>query len=119
MELIKGNVVNTKRTIGIILIVVGVITVFYANFQKQRIAEAGAKAYQQIEQGNQLFQGNPVGQALGGAATGSFKKKTASEIAKYNHLVQIVMIGGIIVAVVGAGMAIFCSKKTKKKKKKR
>jgi hypothetical protein len=107
---------NIKRAIGILLLIIGVFTIFYANYLKAEIAAAGADAYDKINRSSKLFQGNPVSEAFGGAMTGKLKKKTASEIARYNQMVQYLLIGGIVVAVVGGGMAIFCTKKQRKKK---
>jgi uncharacterized protein YjeT (DUF2065 family) len=103
---------NVKRVIGILLLAVGIFVIFYANYQKGRVAAAGERAYEQINQGGSLFQGSPIG----GAVTGSMKKKTASEMAKYNQMLQNLLIGGIIVAVVGAGLIVFCKPKKKKKR---
>ena len=107
---------NVKRTIGILLLIVGVFTIFYANYLKAEVAREGSKAYEKINRGGQLFQGNSMSEAFGGMMTGSMKKKAASEIERYNNMVQNLLIGGIIVAVIGGAMAIFCTKKSKKKR---
>lgn len=103
---------NVKRSIGILLFVIGIFVIFYSNYLKSEIAAAGGKAYSQIEMGNRLFGGNPVG----GTLTKKLKKKTAAEIEKYSRMVQTLQVAGIIVTIVGGGMAILCNKKTRRKK---
>lgn len=103
---------NKKRTVGTILLVVGILVILYANYQKGRIAEAGGRAYGKINQGSQLFQGNPAGEMI----TGSLKKMTAAELAKYYKMVESLMVGGIIIAIIGGSMIIFCRTKSKKKR---
>lgn len=103
---------NIKRLIGIVLLAIGIATIFYAQVQKGRIEEEGKKANEQIQQGQSLFQGgNLFGQVIGSAVTGSMHGKAASEIQKYRNMVMWMTIGGIVVAVFGLGMAIFCGNK--------
>jgi hypothetical protein len=106
---------NKKRTVGIILLLIGVVVIIYATVQKERIAAAGGSAYAKINQGSSLFQGNQFSEAAGNMVTGSLKKMTAAELARYYELVRYLMIGGIIVAIIGGGMIIFCGKKSKKR----
>lgn len=102
---------KAKRTFGVVLLAIGVLTIFYANFQKERIRVAGAKAKEQIEQSSSIFQGNPVQQAVGASLTDSFKRKAAAEIARYDQMVQYLRIGGIIVATFGTGIVFFACRK--------
>jgi hypothetical protein len=103
---------NVKRVIGILLLIAGVFVIFYSNYLKAEIAAAGGKAYREINQGTRLFGGS----AFGGEVSSSLKKKTASEMARYRQMVQYLLMGGIVVAIVGGAMVILChDKKTKKK----
>lgn len=96
---------NTKRTIGIIILIIGIIVIIYANYQKGRIAEAQGN----IEKGTSLFSGNSVGGQVGKSIGGAMESKVSS----YNTPVMLLMTGGIILVIVGAGMALFC--KTRKR----
>jgi len=98
---------NKKRVIGIVLLLIGVVAIIFAQIQKARIAEEGGKAYAKIEMGGQLFGGNPVGDVV----TGSMKKKADTEISYYNDLVQKIFIGGIACAVVGAAITVFSKRR--------
>jgi hypothetical protein len=104
---------NIKRLIGVLLLAVGIAALFYAHFQKGRIEEAAKKANEQIHQGQNLFQGNPIGQAVGSIVGGSMHSKAASEVEKYQNIVMWLTIGGIVVGIIGLGMVIFCGTKKK------
>jgi predicted MFS family arabinose efflux permease len=100
------EIMSTKRIIGIVVIIVGIIAICYANYQRHRIAEAQGN----IKKGTGLFSGsstgNQVGQAVGGVMEG--------KVSSYNTPVMLLMIGGIVLVVVGAGMVFFCCKKKKR-----
>jgi predicted MFS family arabinose efflux permease len=99
------DIVNTKRVIGIIILIIGIIAILVANYVRGRLAEAEGT----VQKGTSLFSGssvgNQVGQTVGGAVEG--------KIASYNGPVMVLMIGGIILVVIGAGMALFCRKKSR------
>jgi hypothetical protein len=95
-SLLIGGLVNTKRIIGIVVLIVGIIAVIYASHLKGRIASSESN----VKTGTSLFGGNPVGSAVGGVMEG--------KISSYKGPVMMLMIGGIILVVVGAGMALFC-----------
>lgn len=93
---------NKKRIIGIVILIIGVIAVIYANHLKGRIANAEGN----VQRGTSLFGGNPVGEAVGGAMEG--------KISSHKGPVMMLMIGGIILVVIGGGMALFCRAKRRK-----
>jgi hypothetical protein len=91
---------NTKRIIGIVVLVIGIIAILYANHQKKRIAEAQGN----IEKGTSMFSGSSVGSEVGRTVGGAMESKVSS----YNAPVMMLMIGGIVLVVIGAGMVFFC-----------
>ena len=94
---------STKRLVGIIILIVGVIAIIYANYEKGRIA----KAHGNIEKGTSLFSGHSAGSQAGQAVGGMLEGKVDS----YNTPVMLLMIGGIVLVIVGGSMALFCCKK--------
>jgi hypothetical protein len=87
--------------VGIVILIVGVIAVIYANYQKGRIANAEGN----IKKGESFFSG-AAGSAVGGAMEG--------KVSSYKAPVMMLMIGGIVLVVIGGGMALFCGKKRKR-----
>jgi len=98
--------VNKKRIVGIIILIVGIIFIVYANYQKGRIAEAEGN----VETGKSFFSGSSVGGQVSDAVGGVVGDK----ISSYKAPVMILMIGGIVLVVVGGGMALFCKGKRKR-----
>ncbi len=96
---------NTKRIIGIVILIIGIIAILYANYQKGRIAEAEGN----VKKGTSLFSGNSVGGQVGQAVGGAMEGK----ISSYNTPVMLLMVGGIVLVVIGAGMALLCRKKSR------
>jgi hypothetical protein len=90
--------------IGIVILIIGVIAILYANYQKGRIANAEGN----IKKGESFFSGSSggVGNAIGGAMEG--------KVSSYKTPVMILMIGGIVLVVIGGGMALFCGGKKKR-----
>jgi len=95
--------VNKKRIIGIVILIVGIIFIVYANYQKGRIADAEGN----VETGKSFFSGSSVGSKVGDVVGGA----VGGKISSYKGPVMMLMIGGIVLVVVGAGMALFCKKK--------
>ena len=92
---------NTKRMIGIVILIVGVIAILYANYQKGRIANAEGN----IKKGESFFSGGAAS-AVGGAMEG--------KVSSYKTPVMLLMIGGIVLVVIGGGMALFCHGKRRR-----
>lgn len=97
------GMVKTKRIIGIVILIIGIIAVLYANHLKGRIAEAQGN----IQKGTSLFSGQSAGSKAGKTIGGALEDKVSS----YNTPVTILMIGGIVLVIIGGGMALFCKKK--------
>ncbi len=90
--------------VGIVILIVGVIAIIYANYQNGRIAHAEGS----IKKGESFFSGSSggVGNAIGGAMEG--------KVSSYKTPVMLLMIGGIVLVVIGGGMALFCGRKRRR-----
>ncbi len=97
---------NTKRIVGGVILVVGIIVILFANYEKGRIA----KAHGNVEKGMSLFSGNSAGSQAGRSAGGMMENK----ISSYNTPVMLLMIGGIALVVIGGCMVLFCGKKKRR-----
>jgi hypothetical protein len=94
---------NKKRMIGVVILIVGIIAIIYANYQKGRIADAEGN----VERGTSLFSGHSAGSQAGRSVGGMMEGK----IASYKTPVMMLMIGGIALVVIGGAMVLFCGKK--------
>jgi hypothetical protein len=99
------EMMSTKRIVGIVIVIIGIIVICYANYQKHRIAEAQGN----IKKGTSLFSGSSTGGQVGQAVGGVMEGKVSS----YNTPVMLLLIGGIVLVIVGAGMVLFCKKRRK------
>lgn len=92
---------NRKRIVGLILLILGIIAVIYANHQKGRVA----RAKQDIHEGSNVFSigGNSVAEGVGSKIEGSLQAKAS----QYDAPLMWIQIGGIVVGVIGIGM-LFC-----------
>jgi hypothetical protein len=109
-----------KRIIGIVVFIIGVAMIIVSISIKKQ-TEAGktqiAGAQKKVEQGNSLFSLSPVTKGIGQGVTGSAQKKINAgkeQVAQYETIAQWLLIGGIILCVVGAGIVFIGKKKIKK-----
>ena len=98
---------NTKRGIGLIVFVVGIIFILYANYQQNRVAEA----QENVQKGKSLFSEHNIRSKAGQEVGTAIQNK----LSTYNTPLKILMIGGIIFVIIGGGMALFCRKKSKRR----
>jgi hypothetical protein len=103
---------NLKRIIGILIAVVGLASIFFANHIKAQVGEGKEKvssAEKSVGQGQSLFGSNPVTQQIGQKALFDPAQKKINagkeEIAYYETLASRLEIGGAILIVVGLGIA--------------
>ena len=97
---------NTKRIVGLVILIVGIIAIIYGGYQKRRITEAQGN----VQKGTSLFSGNSASEQIGQSVGGAIENK----ITSYNAPVMMLMIGGIILAIIGGGMFLCCGKKRKR-----
>ena len=93
---------NAKRFIGLIVLLIGLVLIGFSIYAKGRIASAKGA----VETVTSPFSGSTAGKMVGGEAT--------KAVSQYDTKVQIALIGGIVLAVIGGGMVLFCCKKCKK-----
>ena len=94
---------NQKKGIGIILLIIGIVAFWFAVYEKGRVARAKSA----ISKGSELFSNNAFGGAIG--------ETLESKASQYDTPLTLIEIGGIILAVVGGGMLLFCKGKKKRK----
>lgn len=104
---------NIRRAIGIILLALGIAVIIFASYEKGHIAEAAKKANEQISEGKSFFQENPIGNAVGSVVGESMHHKVSTEVVKYQQMVMWLTIIGIIIAIIGLGMTLFCRSRKK------
>ena len=90
---------NSKRIAGIVSLIVGVVLIFYSIHLMNRIS--GAKG--EIHTLTSPFSGSSAGRMVGGAMEG--------KASQYDTTVRVLLISGIVLAVVGGGITLFCRKK--------
>lgn len=115
-------IVNYKQVIGILLLIAGIFFIGLANYINTQV-EAGNEqifgAQQKVDQSNSLFGRNPITNIIGQGITSGAQKKIdqgKADINYYTVIAQRCQVGGIILAVVGAGMIFFCRNKKGRKK---
>ena len=87
---------NIKRIIGLIILIGGIALIIFAVHSMNRISSAK----HDVNALTSPFSQNPVGNVVGGVMKG--------QASKYDKEVFWCLVGGIVLAVVGAGMAICC-----------
>lgn len=108
-----------KRITGIVLLIVGIITYLLSDYIAQEVAlgkEKIANAQKQVDTGNSLFSQSPYTEDAGKILTDRAQGKIdagQAEVDKYEKISKTLHVGGIILAIVGAGFLIvsFRSKK--------
>lgn len=100
---------STKRIIGIVLMVLGIASLFVSNYITEQVKEGNlkiARGQKSVDQGNKLFSMTPATKEIGKGVTGSAQRKIDSgreQVRDYEAIAQRLFIGGIIVIVLGAG----------------
>lgn len=108
------------RIIGLCVIVIGIASMVFANYIRGRLYEAEgqiADAKKKIKQGDQLFSFNPIAKEIGQGLTSGAKEKVRdaeTTVAEYYRIAALCHNGGIALIAIGAGLVIFCRKKSKK-----
>ncbi len=90
---------RSKRKIGFVLMIIGIILIIYSVHSMNRISRAKGEVHGLTSP----FSGSSAGRAAGGMME--------NEASKYDTTVMLLLISGIGLAVVGGGMALFYRKK--------
>lgn len=109
---------NTKRVIGIVLIIVGAVMLFFSNY----IAEQVMAGQMQVNQGQSQVNTidsvmsmskytKPIGKTMTSSAQSRINAGQA-EIDKYESIANNLKIGGIILIVIGIAVVVFSRRKT-------
>jgi hypothetical protein len=119
-------IVNFKQVIGALLLIGGIFLVGLANYINTQVAAGNDQifsAQKKVDQGNSLFSNNPITNVIGQSLTSGAQKKInqgKADIQYYTVIAQRCQVGGIALAVIGAGMIYFCrNKKSKAAKRKK
>lgn len=106
-----------KKYFSAIVFLVGILMVGGSFYIKKQVAEGKIQvsdAERSVRQGKALFSLNPVSKQIGEGLTRSADRKIASakdEIQYYTNLAQLLLVGGIVLIVVGAGMFVLKRKR--------
>lgn len=111
---------NTKRKIGLVILIIGIIFIGFSVFINKRVEEGRgqiASAQKKTDQASDLFSLNPVTKELGKGVTGSIQEKIdegKQQADAYAKLATWLTVGGIIFLIVGGGSIVFGGKKRRR-----
>lgn len=90
---------SAKRITGLIVLIVGIILIIFSVHSMNRISNAKGGIHTLTD---------PFSGSSGGREAGSFLQGEASQ---YDTTVKVLLIGGIVLTVIGAGVTLFGKKK--------
>ena len=109
---------DSRKIFGVVLIVVGAIMLFFADYIADRVAEGRM----QIEQGqrtvdtaNSVFSSNKYTKPFGSAITGSSQREIDAgrmQVSQYTTLANGCRILGIVFIALGVGIVFFWRKRS-------
>ena len=108
---------NSKRTIGIVFAVAGVVMLVFSNYIANQVEIGRGKidrAQRQVDTGNSLFSLTPVTKQVGQGITGSAQKRINAgeeEVSEYAQLSRQLQIGGVVLLILGIGVVFLSRKK--------
>lgn len=111
---------KSQKTLGIVLIVIGAVMLFFSDYIAEQVSEGRLKirsAQSTVNTLDSVFSQSQYTKPVGKIFTGSAQKKIdagTAEADKYESLSQNLKVGGIILIVIGAAVIIFSKKKRKK-----
>jgi hypothetical protein len=101
---------SVKRISGIIFLIVGIAMYLFSNYIGDQVTagkEKIAKAQKEVNQSGSLFSLSPYTKEIGKEISGSGQKKIDEgnlKVGKYEQMAQRLSIGGIAIAILGAGI---------------
>lgn len=90
---------SAKRITGLVVLIVGIVLIVFSVYSMNRISNAKSG----IHSITQPFSGSS-----GGREAGNFMQGQASQ---YDTTVRVLLIGGIVLAIIGAGVVLFGKKR--------
>ena len=114
---------KTKKILGFLALIIGIAMICISNYITTQIKEGKlkiARAQKQVDKGSGLFNANPITKEIGKGVTGGAQKKIDAGrqmVANYEVIAHRLQVGGIIIAIVGAGLVIlgFTGKEKKRR----
>jgi hypothetical protein len=106
-----------RKTFGIVMLVLGIVLVASSLYIKKEISEGQEKissAQRRVNQSKSLFNLTPITKEVGKGITNSAQKKIdagVEEVQYYTDLARWFQIGGIVLVVLGGGVALVAKKK--------
>lgn len=110
---------NSKRIIGIVLIVIGIVMFIFSNSISNQVAEGRGEissAQEKVDTGSTLFSVTPQSKQVGKLITGSAQEKINEGSAKadyYESMAHSLKIGGIVVFIIGIGVVFLGRKRSR------
>ena len=114
---------NRTRILGIVILVAGATSLFFANYIANQVREGKiqiVKGEKTINAGNKLFSLNPATEQVGKMATSSAQKKIDSgknQVAYYENMAKNLQTSGIIGLVLGGGIFLYSFAGSKKRRR--
>ena len=109
---------KTRRTWGIVCIIVGAVMLFFSHYIGQQVAEGKIQIHQgkqAVKSTESVFGMSKYTKPIGETLTSSGRKKIQAgeqDIAKYSEISRNLKIAGIVLIIVGLGL-IFIGKRKK------
>lgn len=101
------------RIFGFLILIAGIVCLFISNYIMEQVNEGKlqvAAGEKKVQQGQQMFSGNPLSEQIGGALTNSANKKIAKgkqQIGYYENVANNFENAGYIGIIVGAGFVLY------------
>ena len=101
------------RILGIVVMVAGVVCIFFSNYITNQVNEGKIKieeGQKTVDTSSGLFSTNPYTKPIGKGITSSAQKKIDAgkeEVVYYEQLAQTLQISGIVGIIVGAAITVF------------
>lgn len=111
---------KSKRATALIVLIIGVVMIFFSNYIKGQVAtgrEEIESGQESVNRSNSLFSSNPLTKAVGQGITGSAQKKIeagTAEADRYEMIANYLQIGGIILIILGGAGLIYSFVKKRK-----
>ena len=110
-------ILNTKRVVGIIVLILGVVLIFTSSYIQRRVEEGRGQiksAQKKVDQANTYFSVTPATKEVGKVVTKPAQKKIdkgRQQVGEYGEMAHWIKIGGIVLIVAGAAVILVSRKR--------